>query len=266
MTNVLLSIHPDQAELILSKRKRWEFRRRRPGFASGAAIWLYATKPVGVFRSGRIQEVNVERPQAALVRAGSATTTSLGEPASNRRPDLKVCIADDSLEGCTQERRALCVELGMAEQQVRNLIYISPEHVPEGMELVAWQNFLDVKEMHDQSGCRGRGRNYKDVRPVLAMLKKRGHLTWALDLWIISSSVVHQLLPERYGSMATGIELVGGPASNENRYKLADWIASVYANITDAVLSILAPAQKQAFIEMVQRVNERRPALVRDSS
>lgn len=66
--------------------------------------------------------------------------------------------------------------------------------------------------------------------------------------------------------MAIGIALVGGPASNENRYKLADWVAGVYANITDAVLSILAPAQKQTFMEMVQRVNERRPPVVGDSS
>jgi hypothetical protein len=183
-----------------------------------------------------------------------------GEPASNRkRPDPKSCLGDDSIEGCTQERRALCVELGMAEQQVRNLIYISPEYAPAGTDLVAWQNFLRIKELHDELGCRGRGRTYQDVRPVLAMLKKRGHLSWALDLWIVSSSVVHQLLPERYASNATGTALLGGPASNEDRYKLADWVATVYANLIDAVLSILAPEQKVAFAEMVKHVNERRP-------
>lgn len=79
--HVLLSIHHDQAELILSKRKRWEFRRRRPAFPPGTVIWLYATKPigavVGLFRSGRVLQVDVERPQAALARAGSATPDGL---------------------------------------------------------------------------------------------------------------------------------------------------------------------------------------------
>jgi hypothetical protein len=154
----------------------------------------------------------------------------------------------------------------MASEQVRNLIRISAEHVPEGTELVAWQNFLTIKELHDSLGCTGRGRTYRDVRPVLDMLKKKGHLPWAHDLWIVSSSVVHQLLPERYGSSETGTPLTGGPASPEARYKLADWVASVYANLIDAVLSILAPEQKGSFMEMAQRVNERRSPLVGDSS
>lgn len=60
MTDILMALHPRFADRILSGHKRFEVRRRRPGFAAGSVIWIYATRPlgevVGVFESGTVHQ------------------------------------------------------------------------------------------------------------------------------------------------------------------------------------------------------------------
>ena len=55
-----MALHPRYADGILSGAKRYEIRRRRPGFAAGSIVWIYATRPtgmiVGAFESGTVHE------------------------------------------------------------------------------------------------------------------------------------------------------------------------------------------------------------------
>jgi hypothetical protein len=86
---------------------------------------------------------------------------------------------------------------------------------------------------------------------MLGMLKADGHLPWAHDLWVVSSGVVHGLVPEFYLSSATGTRVKGGPADPEMRYKLSGWLGSIYANITDSMLAILDPEKRPQFKAVV---------------
>jgi type I restriction enzyme S subunit len=59
--NVLLSIKPEHVEAILSRRKKYEFRKRRPRIhARDQKAYIYTTSPickiVGSFKIKRIQQ------------------------------------------------------------------------------------------------------------------------------------------------------------------------------------------------------------------
>lgn len=58
--DVLMSIRPEYAEAILSGKKTFELRRRRPSFAVGSRVVVYSSSPdqrlLGTFEAGAVHE------------------------------------------------------------------------------------------------------------------------------------------------------------------------------------------------------------------
>ncbi len=72
--NLLLSIHPRYSDLIFSKIKKYELRRRLPGLSRGDIVWVYETTPtqavVGYFT---VKQVHMATPQSIWRKAGPLT-------------------------------------------------------------------------------------------------------------------------------------------------------------------------------------------------
>jgi hypothetical protein len=174
----------------------------------------------------------------------------VGEPATNRPASRKPrCLHDR--RNSTQRQRALCLELGIAQGRMENLSKISRRSRPAGTSSRAKRRLATVKRLHD-SGCRGPGRRYSDVQPMLALLKRRRILPWAYDLWVVSSSFIHGMLPDRYFTTSTGTPIMGGPADLAHRQKLTEWSTTTYANLFSSALIMLAPGRLPNFNGMVQ--------------
>lgn len=60
--DVLMSIRPEYAEAILSGKKTFELRRRKPSFAAGSRVIVYSSSPdrqlLGTFEAGRVHEAS----------------------------------------------------------------------------------------------------------------------------------------------------------------------------------------------------------------
>ncbi len=199
----------------------------------------------------------LESPAAALmIRAMLEVYAHLvwiwgGELAANRKDPSGKCLGTDADAGCTQKRRAVCFDLGVAVQRSENLKKVDAGVVPDGTAQAVADELAQLQQLHANLGCAGHGRGYGDVKWMLGMLKANGHLPWAHDLWVVSSGVVHGLVPEFYLSSATGIRVKGGPADPETRYKLSGWLASIYANVTDGMLAIQDPGKRPQFKDVV---------------
>jgi len=73
--DVLMSIRPEYAEAILSGRKTFELRRRKPSFATGSRVIVYSSSPdrqlLGTFEAGRVYEASPQQLwQKVSKRAG----------------------------------------------------------------------------------------------------------------------------------------------------------------------------------------------------
>jgi predicted transcriptional regulator len=60
--DVLMSIRPEYAEAILSGKKTFELRRRRPSFGDGSRIVVYSSSPdrrlLGTFEAGAVHQAS----------------------------------------------------------------------------------------------------------------------------------------------------------------------------------------------------------------
>jgi len=175
-----------------------------------------------------------------------------GEPATNRvqvKPGM--CLGDEGVGGCTAERRAVCLALGMARVFSDNIAKVDANLVPEGTSAAVQERLDRLTEIHKKLGCTGTGRTWQDVRPMLALLKKQGRIPWAHDLWVAESGVAHGLIPDQYWSSVTGVTMKGGPAEPEARKLLAQWLVKTYFNFAYCCVGILRPAETKRFREMV---------------
>jgi predicted transcriptional regulator len=78
--NVLLSIHPEHAEAILSGDKLYEYRRVPPARGPPMRLVLYATVPTkAVVGDAYVWEVMEDTPSAIADRTVGRTTSSRGE-------------------------------------------------------------------------------------------------------------------------------------------------------------------------------------------
>jgi predicted transcriptional regulator len=73
--DVLMSIRPEYAEAILSGKKTFELRRRRPSFAVGSRVVVYSSSPdqrlLGTFEAGSVHEASPDEIwQMVSKRAG----------------------------------------------------------------------------------------------------------------------------------------------------------------------------------------------------
>jgi hypothetical protein len=178
----------------------------------------------------------------------------LGEPASNRTKPGDACLGDNNAGGCTPERRGVCVAFGMTRQFMDNIAKVDPAVVPAGTQKAVSDRLNDLAQLHTKLGCTGHGRGYSDVRPTLEMLKKRGHVPWAHDLWVASSAVAHGLMPDQYWSAATGTLIKGGPAEPQARIDLAMWATRIYFNLVYCCLGVLAPGKQPDLKKAVGKV------------
>src|SRR5258708_27530 len=182
--------------------------------------------------------------RALLETHAHLTWIWIGEPASNRPKVGDACLGDDSVAGCTPERRGVCMAFGMTRQFIDNIAKVDPALIPAGTQKAVSDRLNDLTQLHTKLGCAGGGRGYSDVKPTLEMLKKRGHVPWAHDLWVGSSAVAHGLMPDQYWSAATGTLVKGGPAELQARIELSMWATRVYFNLVYCCLGALVPGKQ----------------------
>jgi len=230
--------------------------KRKPTYPDSTVMGLKVPATVHLHAaldliSRRLTAFSAEAQVRALLEGYSHMAwIHVGEPARNRSASRKPrCLHDR--RNSTQRQRALCLELGIAQGRLDNLSKISRRSRAPGTSTRARRRLAAVKMLHDV-GCRGPGRRYSDVQPMLALLKRRRIIPWAYDLWVVSSSFVHGMLPDRYFTTGLGTPTMGGPADLTHRQKLTDWSVTVYANLFSSVLIMLAPEKLPNFNGTVQ--------------
>jgi len=154
-----------------------------------------------------------------------------------------ICLGDNSVPGCTPERRAVCLDLGIWSSLNRALGDALPESFDEGAPAAVAEKLDRLIQLHAAMGCVGRGRTNRDVRPILRSLRGISRVTWAYDLWKVSSGVAHLAMPGRDITHVDGEEVHGGPAPDEFRHSLFTWSSTVFANFYSGLIHLLAPTK-----------------------
>jgi len=117
--------------------------------------------------------------------------------------------------------RALCYELGVASQAVRNYRKL-PAFAFGGRRVAAANERLKViRSLHTRTGCACKGRGYR-VETTLKAMRRSGMWRFGHSYYVLSSAFAHAYAP-RWEPVGKGLDLrVGHPPAPRIRILLAN--------------------------------------------
>jgi hypothetical protein len=144
-----------------------------------------------------------------------------GEPRSNRtgrrlasKRKSNHCLSDNHRKWSTPETRALCWRMSDATSYHRS-VSSAQSILKEPKATHRARHERDrLKKLHSLSGCPGKGRDYRDVAPTLALISRKLRFPWVLVLWDLYSGSTHQGVPLR---------LIGPPTRSAWDGVLPEW-------------------------------------------